>query len=286
MLGNVEFVDFYGEDGTFAPQTLLYCEALVQRSEQHNWTIQPHRHRQITQVFVVLEGGVDVRLDTQQQTISAPVAIVIPEGVMHGFDWQADSQGVVLSVASPLLQEVTSNLGVTSRLDNAFVTPIPNTDRDYVAQLCQQLQHEANQPNAFQEAMLQALLQQLMIWLLRAGSDNTDDANLTKSERKVRQFRALISRHFMQQHQVGWYAKEIRVRQAHLNQICREHTGENALALIHNVLINEAKRFLVFADMPVAEIAERLGFSDPGYFNKFFKRYTQTSPAKYRKQTQ
>jgi len=58
------------------------------------------------------------------------------------------------------------------------------------------------------------------------------------------------------------------------------------LALIHNVLINEAKRFLVFADMPVAEIAERLGFSDPGYFNKFFKRYTQTSPAKYRKQTQ
>jgi len=286
MFGNLEFVDFYGEDSAFAPHTLLYCEALVQRSEQHNWTIQPHRHRQITQLFVVLEGGVEVRLDTQQYKRSAPVIIVIPQGIMHGFDWQADSQGVVLSVATPMLQQVLGSLGLHSRVDQPFITAIPDTDRDYVTQLCNLLQQEANQPAIYQDAMLQALLQQLLIWLLRARTDNKEESNLSKSERKVRQFQQLIERHFTQYHQVSWYANEIRVSQAHLNQICREQSGENALALIHKVLLNEAKRYLVFADMPVAEIAERLGFSDPGYFNKFFKRKVGTSPATYRRQSQ
>ena len=74
--------------------------------------------------------------------------------------------------------------------------------------------------------------------------------------------------------------------QAHLNQICQQYVNANALALIHNVLISEAKRYLIFSDTAVADIAERLGFNEPGYFNKFFKRHTKLSPAAYRRQSQ
>ncbi|WP_316376723.1 helix-turn-helix domain-containing protein [Enterobacter hormaechei] len=36
--------------------------------------------------------------------------------------------------------------------------------------------------------------------------------------------------------------------------------------------------------MPVEQIGYGLGFRDPAYFNRFFKRHRQVSPGAYRKQ--
>lgn len=287
MLGNLEFVDLYGEKGSFPHQTFLYCEPLTQRSAQHEWKIHPHRHKQITQIFVISEGGVDVQFDDDRQHISAPALLYIPDGVMHGFDWQAHSQGTVLSVATPMLRQVEQNIGESvDALVEAFVLPVNSEFHSPLQAICAALQQEANRPAMHQSGMLQALLQQLLVLMHRLQPSRYDEGGLSKPERKLRQFQQLIHQHFMSQHTVSWYAQKIGVSQAHLNLICQQHFHSRALALIHNVLISEAKRYLVFSDIGVAEIAERLGFTEPGYFNKFFKRHTGLSPATYRRQSQ
>jgi AraC-like DNA-binding protein len=43
-----------------------------------------------------------------------------------------------------------------------------------------------------------------------------------------------------------------------------------------------AKEFLGNNQMPISEIAERLGFSDPSSFSQAFKRWHGCSPLKYR----
>lgn len=287
MLGNLEFVDLYGEKGRFWHQTFLYCEPLTQRSARHEWKIHPHRHQHITQLFVVTEGGVDVQFDDEHHHIEAPALLYIPDGVMHGFDWQSHSQGTVLSVASPMLRQVEQNIGESvEALAEAFVLPITANYRSPLQSICLAIQQEANTASLHQSNMLQALLQQLLIVMHRMQPARSEEGSLNKPERKLRQFQQLIRQHFTEQHKVAWYAQQIGVSQAHLNQICQQHFQSNALALIHNVLISEAKRFLIFSDTAVAEIAERLGFTEPGYFNKFFKRYTGLSPAVYRRQSQ
>ncbi|WP_258550862.1 helix-turn-helix domain-containing protein [Klebsiella pneumoniae] len=45
----------------------------------------------------------------------------------------------------------------------------------------------------------------------------------------------------------------------------------------------EAKRDLVYTAMTVNEIADRLGFSEPAYFTRFFKRLSGVSPSVFRK---
>jgi AraC family transcriptional regulator, transcriptional activator of pobA len=47
-------------------------------------------------------------------------------------------------------------------------------------------------------------------------------------------------------------------------------------------LLEAARRDLIFSPSPVQKIAYSLGFSDPAYFNRFFRRMTGTTPGAFR----
>ena len=47
-------------------------------------------------------------------------------------------------------------------------------------------------------------------------------------------------------------------------------------------MIDEAKRELVFTEMPAQEIGLRLGFADPAYFSRYFLRETGETPRAWR----
>ncbi|WP_153676373.1 helix-turn-helix domain-containing protein, partial [Pseudomonas aeruginosa] len=69
----------------------------------------------------------------------------------------------------------------------------------------------------------------------------------------------------------------------HLNSVARRLSGQTALGIVHQRLLLEAKRDLVYTAMTVNEIADRLGFSEPAYFTRFFKRLSGVSPSAFRK---
>ena len=70
---------------------------------------------------------------------------------------------------------------------------------------------------------------------------------------------------------------------AHLNALCRQTVGKSALELIHERMILEAKRNLVYTSMSISEVSYAIGFSDPAYFTRFFKRQVGLSPKEFRK---
>ncbi|HLZ87122.1 MAG TPA: AraC family transcriptional regulator, partial [Puia sp.] len=51
---------------------------------------------------------------------------------------------------------------------------------------------------------------------------------------------------------------------------------------IHARLLVEAKRHLLHTELSVKEVADGLGFEDPAYFNRWFKRMTGNTPIGYR----
>ena len=46
----------------------------------------------------------------------------------------------------------------------------------------------------------------------------------------------------------------------------------------------DAKRLLSHSEMSVSEIGYHLGFEDPSYFSRFFRRYERCAPAEFREQ--
>ena len=68
------------------------------------------------------------------------------------------------------------------------------------------------------------------------------------------------------------------------NNFAKQETGKTALEHIHIALVIEAKNILMGTDKTVAETAYLLGFENPPYFSRLFKKEVGVTPTKYREQ--
>lgn len=80
--------------------------------------------------------------------------------------------------------------------------------------------------------------------------------------------------HLVEHRPLAFYAERLGISPAHLNRLARLNFGETVRALIDWRLIAAARHELVFSRFPAQWIAFSLGFSDPGYFNRFFRKKT------------
>ncbi|NEW84298.1 MAG: response regulator, partial [Mariniphaga sp.] len=63
-------------------------------------------------------------------------------------------------------------------------------------------------------------------------------------------------------------------------------TGWSVNSLIREIRIKEAKQLLKNSELNISEVAYQLGFSDPLYFSKYFKKEVGVAPVQYRKEHQ
>jgi AraC family transcriptional activator of pobA len=99
-----------------------------------------------------------------------------------------------------------------------------------------------------------------------------------------RRFEALLEQHHLARWSVADYAGSLSITPTHLNRVTRAATGDTASHLILNRLIREARRDLVYTNLPVSTIAYALGFEDPAYFSRVYAAATGLSPRAFRAQ--
>ncbi|EJE52545.1 DNA-binding domain-containing protein, AraC-type [Acidovorax sp. CF316] len=101
---------------------------------------------------------------------------------------------------------------------------------------------------------------------------------------RFERFRQLLEQRFAQWHQVADYAGPLGCTQKSLARATSAAAGMSAKAFIAARLCLEAKRLLLHTGVPVARIAERLGFDEATHFSKFFRREAGCTPAEFRRQ--
>ncbi|MCV7260591.1 helix-turn-helix transcriptional regulator [Mycobacterium shimoidei] len=77
-------------------------------------------------------------------------------------------------------------------------------------------------------------------------------------------------------------ARELGMTPGYLTTIVRRRTGRTVQDWIIERRFAEARRMLSETDLPVSEIARRVGIFDPGYFSRLFRRAHGTSPRRWR----
>lgn len=96
------------------------------------------------------------------------------------------------------------------------------------------------------------------------------------------QFKLLIEQNFQSQKNVSAYAEMLHMNPSCLNEVAKKTTGITAGELIRNRVIDETKKLLFSSGMSGKEIAFELGFDDPAYFSRFFRKYTGTTLKEFR----
>lgn len=109
-------------------------------------------------------------------------------------------------------------------------------------------------------------------------------AAFTRQETLLRDFDALLQKHYLENKDVAFYAQKLNLTANHLSETIKTLTGKSAKKRIEDALIFEAKSLLRQTTMSIKEITYWLGFEDDSYFVKFFKQAENLTPNAYRLQ--
>jgi len=94
-------------------------------------------------------------------------------------------------------------------------------------------------------------------------------------------FRLQVEQDFHRTRRVEDYARKLRCSVKTLARTCEAAAATSPKAYIDQRIALEAKRLLVHTPLQVAQIAEYLGFDEPGNFVKFFRRITSGTPRRF-----
>ncbi|MFM2317612.1 MAG: hypothetical protein RLZZ215_233 [Pseudomonadota bacterium] len=277
----------YGESSLSQQPSLVHIEDIADRSRDNNWVIKPHRHTRLFQILLLINGCLQVKLEDQQHQLQGNWAVSIPPSCIHGFEFPADTQGIVLSVEASLLNSPTQPFqGLARLLDQPHTISFTDQDvlfiqfKTYLELIRQELKHLY----LGQEAMLSWLMGSLLMTLWRQLQySHAQVQNNPKSSQTFQQFRHLLETHYREQWDVQTYAKALHTSISSLNRLCQEKAGNSAKGLIQERVLLEAKRRLIYTQESLERVAESLGFKDPAYFSRFFKNLAGVPPSDYRK---
>lgn len=127
-------------------------------------------------------------------------------------------------------------------------------------------------------AHLNALLTELnSAYFVNSSADHT-----TNSKRsKYIEFKLAVETHLTEQQSVHTIAEQLATTTSSLYGIVKEFSGLSPKEFITNRLMAEAQRKLRYSQLSVKELAYELGYSDPDYFSRLFKKSTGKSVSQF-----
>jgi AraC family transcriptional activator of pobA len=247
----------------------------------------PHRH-DYHELLWVRSGAGRHLIDGEPLPVTPQTLTIIGRGQVHQFEHAQDLRGALLRFTDAALagggadrirsswllsgrggRAVAVPDGECSRLDGAFAALAAETRRP---------------PDPYAAEVVRHLITTILLWTerwydaARIERRDADDAEVQMHRRFAEQ----LERDFAAHHDAAHYADALAVPGAALSRALVAITGRATKELILERVMLEAMRLLRFTDLTVSEIAHRVGFGDPLYFSRAFKRHTGRAPQAYR----
>ena len=273
----------FGEPLRTVEGKFIHLEELDDRTRPNDWNIRAHAHADLNHVFHITAGGGVMHVDGEMIAFTAPCLLLVPSGRVHGFAYEVETAGSVLTVADSYLRDLTAREPAFAGLFRA-PRQLPLGPESTIAASLRELSRElvwtAPAGGAAVEGHLLTILVEALRRLVRveAATPAVQGGHVTL----VARFRELVEAHYREGLPMEAYAGRLGVTVARLRGACLRVAGATPLRLVQDRLMLEAKRALLYSNMTVAEVAYHLGFDDPAYFSRFFAKAEGLSPKRYR----
>ena len=161
--------------------------------------------------------------------------------------------------------------------------PVHNT----LGELIEECYFEYSEREVCYMLPIRAKIYLMMTALLRfyCGSKNELDRMIYHNVLRLRPVLNYITDSFVDKIYIEKLSDMIGVSADYFTKMFKESIGKTPIDYINAMRINYAMELLVTTEMPMADIAEKIGFCNANYFHKIFKQYMDVSPLAYRKST-
>lgn len=277
------------------PDCDVHYETFGRLAEIFGRNTPPHRHSRHVQLHVLVRGRVRLQLDEALHDGEAPLLYLTPAGLPHAFYSDDATQGHVITIRQETVRQWLASMpGEWSEAtwrEPAFMLlggaqATGNRAARVLLTLCDLLAEEFSGQSPGRAAAVSALGLNLVIEVQRLLAQRGPVPATASARREdLRIFLAfcdLVEAHFHAHWTLTEYARHLSVTESRLNDVSRRSAGLSSKEVVHERLLQEAKRLLRFSDEPVSALGYRLGFADPAYFSRFFGRRAGMSPSAFR----
>lgn len=276
-LGNFSFAEENLTDGNFHSQGDFSMVRSLAYSESAGLVLgQPYRLTE-GRIVRILDGTISYTINLQQVSLSrGDVILLSPGTVIEVERISSDCRLQILSFAHDVEQaKATDGSIVVSPSDDEW-----QMMSEVIGIIWNVISHEARER---QTAHLFASLREQIRALYVTDENGEHSQKGNRQRMQFHQFLGLVREHCIHHRDIAFYAERLCVTSQHLSAVVKQVSGVSAGGWITRSVIVEAKLRLSQTDATVSRIADELGFPNPAFFNKFFKRETGMTPGAYRK---
>src|SRR5919199_1240095 len=135
--------------------------------------------------------------------------------------------------------------------------------------------------DGYREAVL-AHLTLLLVEVSRLAADIVGDLRV-KDEPLLAEVFSFIEERYHERVSLKDVARAVSLSPGHLTTVVRRKTGRTVVEWIAERRMAQARRLLVETDLAVEEVGHRVGYNDPTYFVRSFRRAHGTTPLGWRR---
>lgn len=251
----------------------------------------PHRHNYFVIIWVKKGSGTHL-IDLEKYELEDNTVYCITPGQVHQMNTTGEVEGYVISFMAEFLgvaeenYDLLFNTGLFYTFSNSPVIKVSEEMSLEMGDAVAKMLKEFNNFFILRAEILRGFLKIFLIYLTRQFERPKESEAQSKSIDLVKQFFALVEKHYTTKKMVTDYAEELAVTPNHLNEVVKKITGSPASHHIQQRIILEAKRQAVYSSVTMKEIAYQLGFDDTAHFSKYFKNASGESFSDFRAKNQ
>lgn len=234
-------------------------------------------------------------VDFKEYDVFDNAIFFIAKDQVHYFDDNRDYDGVLIHFNESFLVQNDNEVEFflkCSMFNNPYQTPsccIGRGIEPMLDEYIQQIQRELVNPRSFgQDELLKSYLKAFLIQVQRKKNEfeekqGRDPFIVDEKRLQLIEFINLIDANHTKGLTVAEYAGLMHISSRTLSDLTHQSLNKTPSLMIQERIILEAQRLLLHSNLNVSQIAYRLGFDDPSYFVKYFKKHAAVSPTEFRK---
>jgi len=262
-----------------AVQESPVCIRSIEHRNPYDFT-REHRHEYF-EILFFNEGGGNQLIDFVEYPVVANSCYIVFPRQVHLLRRHENACGLLLQFSEEIIPSthVKSLLRQLSFGDEAAI--MFENDPNAVArfnQMLEMMRDCAERDTPFSKDIVLHYLQAMLLQLME-NKRVRNDKSASNDRTVLFDFQHMLDENFSHEHFVQHYLVALRIAEKKLASITKKYLGLSPLQVIHNRLLLEAKRILLFEQVSHKEIAFSLGFDSPASFSQFIRNKTGQTPS-------
>jgi len=251
------------------------------KNENNNKFFKPHRH-QFYELIWITKGSGTHSIDFKKYELKKDRIFFIAPSLVHEWldkEYKKQYEGYIFLFNKTFLED---NKIANEFFNNHNISPYVDINphiKESLQKLMELIKKEYKNKDI---PLLQSLCKVFFGYLHNTKHKYT----LSSYDKRVSSLLELVENNYKKEKYTHFYAQKLQLTPKRVNELTKKYLNMSLSELILDKVLTEAKRLLVFSDLSSKDISEELGFLEPSYFSRLFKKQTKLSPLDFRKKIQ